>query len=421
VGLCLGEVFEDSMFMESVVLGTNRLATCGELVFTAVERQDEKSEPIPSCHSPMVSGNVPTGERGPGRSPQSGTIARVGEKTPSNRLGRTRAELKARSRSCDAGRVSVVIPCYNSRAHVGAAIESALGQTWRDVEVIVVDDGSNDGSRDVLADFGDRIQVVSRDRGGAPAARNSGLAVASGEFIQFLDADDLLLADAVQRRLVVFEGGIDAVFGDLEFFDDRTGRTLRASDYRGWPESESLAELIGNNLYTETPLHRRSLLYEAGGFDEGLPCSQELNLNIRLFLAGARFVYLPGTVARARVHEAPDRIENAPWYVEDPRRHLRIVEHHRRLIAAANEELLSPAVDRALAFKLWSRGVIAGRNGAFDTARLHFDRARGLASPLRPEGSPLFRLAHAVVGPLGATWFLYQKQRLQQRFAGLSH
>jgi glycosyltransferase involved in cell wall biosynthesis len=334
----------------------------------------------------------------------------------SNTLGSVRPELKAISGEGVPGRVSVVVPCYNSRLHVGAAVDSALGQTWGDVEVIVVDDGSNDGSLDVLADYGDRIRLVCRSRGGAPAARNSGLAAASGEFIQFLDADDLLLSDAVKRRVEVFDEEIDAVFGDLEFFDDGTGRTLRASDYTGWPGNESLAELIRNNLYTETPLHRRSLLYEIGGFDEGLPCSQELNLNIRLFLAGARFVYLPGVVARARVHEAPDRIENVPWYVVDPRRHLRIVEHHRRLIGAADENGPSAEVDRALAFKLWSRGVIAGRNGAFDTARLYFDRARDYGSPLRPQGSWVFRAAHAIIGPVGATWLLHQKRRLTRRF-----
>ena len=87
---------------------------------------------------------------------------------------------------------SVVIPCYNAEGYVGEAIESALNQTYRPVEVIVIDDGSTDGSLDVIRSFGDRIRYESGPNRGPSAARNRGVQLARGELIQFLDADDVL-------------------------------------------------------------------------------------------------------------------------------------------------------------------------------------------------------------------------------------
>lgn len=310
------------------------------------------------------------------------------------------------------GRVSIIIPCFNSEEFVGVAIESALAQSWRSLEIVVVDDGSTDRSRDVMTRFGKRVRCLLLPHRGAASARNSGLEAATGEYIQFLDADDLLLADAVARRIEAFDDTTDAVSGDLEFFVDGSGLTTRVTSHSDWPGPEPLAHLINKNFYTEGPLHRRRVLFQIGGFDEALPSSQELDIHIRLFLGGARFSYLPGVVARARVHSAPDRIENAPWYSHDPDLHLRIVEHLVGIIADRDPALLSPAVSRAFARKLWSRGIIAGRNGAFRVARRYFEHAKGYDQSLHPDGSAIFRLLHTLIGPLPVTWLLYQKQRV---------
>lgn len=327
-------------------------------------------------------------------------------------FGRTRSDLAPFASSFAPGRVSIIIPCYNNEDFVGEAIESALAQTWRDVEVIVVDDGSSDRSSEVISGYSDRVRCVRQRQKGASAARNNGLSVASGEFIQFLDADDVLLPHSVNSRLeVLVDSEADAVFGDLDFGDDHLESIISSSCHAEWPSADPLAYLIRNNIYTEGPLHKRARLFEIGGFDEGLPCSQEFNLHIRLFLHGARFEYLQEVVARAREHSGPSRINNAPWYLEDPDLHLRIVDFHHQLVAGVDGELLTPAVRDAFAFRLWSRGVIAGRTGAFDVARLYFRRAKDFAWPLRPPGSPLFRLTHALLGPFPALWLLYQKQR----------
>jgi glycosyltransferase involved in cell wall biosynthesis len=332
-------------------------------------------------------------------------------------FGRTRSDLAPLTSNFLSGRVSIIIPCYNSEEFIGDAIESALGQTWEDVEVIVVDDGSSDDSLRVISRYGDRVHCLSQQRGGAPAARNRGLMSASGEFIQFLDADDALLADSIRRRLEAFPNdGVDAVFGDLEFCDSRLDRVLSTTSHDDWPSNDPLAHLIGNNINTEGPLHRRRYLYAIGGFDEGLPCSQEFNLHIRLFLHGARFEYLPGVVARAREHAGQARIDNIPWFLDDPGLHLKIVDHHRQIINGVDKSLLSPAVREAFALILWSRGAIASRNGAFGVARSYFRNSKRYAARVRPQGSTVFRLCHALVGPFATTWLLYQKDRVFDLF-----
>lgn len=97
--------------------------------------------------------------------------------------------------------VSIIIPCYNSQKWIGEAIRSALDQTYPHKEVIVVDDGSTDGSMDVIRGFGEQIRWTSgRNRGGC-AARNLGMAIARGDYLQFLDADDLMEPCKIERQI----------------------------------------------------------------------------------------------------------------------------------------------------------------------------------------------------------------------------
>jgi glycosyltransferase involved in cell wall biosynthesis len=99
---------------------------------------------------------------------------------------------------------SVIIPCYNYGQYVADAIESGLNQTFRAIEVIVVDDGSTDNSLEVIKSFGDRIRVISQMNSGHAAAENAGFACASGDLILFLDADDLLYPTAVETAIERF-------------------------------------------------------------------------------------------------------------------------------------------------------------------------------------------------------------------------
>src|SRR5258708_4113332 len=100
---------------------------------------------------------------------------------------------------------SIVIVNYNYGRFVGAAIDSALAQTWPHVEVIVVDDGSTDDSRQILRGYGERIRPIFKSNGGQASAANAGFAAASGDVIILLDADDVLLPDALSQIVPQFD------------------------------------------------------------------------------------------------------------------------------------------------------------------------------------------------------------------------
>src|SRR6186713_1391152 len=98
-------------------------------------------------------------------------------------------------------RVSVIIPAYNAEPFIRDSVSSALAQTHRDLEVIVVNDGSTDGTKDRLREFGDRIRVHEQANKGLPGARNAGAGLSTGSWIAFLDADDLWMPEKIERQL----------------------------------------------------------------------------------------------------------------------------------------------------------------------------------------------------------------------------
>src|SRR5436305_4940478 len=123
--------------------------------------------------------------------------------------------------------VSVIIPAYNYARYIAEAIDGALAQTHAPLEVIVVDDESTDDTPRVLAGYGDRIRTIRQPNGGAAAARNTGMAAARGEYVAFLDADDVWLPRKLELQLQRFEADPDLglVHCAMEVID-REGRTV---------------------------------------------------------------------------------------------------------------------------------------------------------------------------------------------------
>ena len=111
--------------------------------------------------------------------------------------------------------VSILIPVYNARQWVGAAIDSALAQTWPDTEVIVLDDGSTDGSLDVVQAYAGRVRIHTQSNGGQNVSRNRLTEFSRGDWLVYLDADDELSADAVRLKLEA-AGDADAVYGSMD-------------------------------------------------------------------------------------------------------------------------------------------------------------------------------------------------------------
>gem|GEM_PF-3008038 len=184
--------------------------------------------------------------------------------------------------------VSIIIPVYNGEWSVGRAVKSALAQTYPRCEVIVVDDGSTDQTLEVLADYGELINVVRQsDNCGRSAARNIGLKHASGEFIVFLDADDTLLPHMVEQQIAYLQAhsGVAFVYGHA-WMSDVCGEIIQPPVLMGAPLEPGrppfVSLVMGQSLLIHTALIRRSVLPTLGAFDETLYVSEDWDLWLRL-------------------------------------------------------------------------------------------------------------------------------------------
>ena len=196
-------------------------------------------------------------------------------------------------------RVSVVTPAYNAAATVGGAISSVLAQTYRDVEVVVVDDGSTDATAAIAEAYGDPVRVVRQENRGVAAARNRGIREAAGELIAFCDADDALLPEHLERLVRVWDerGGI-ATANSYWLLPGGIGKTR----YRGGfpkPEEQRRA-ILEQNFVSPLSLFSRGLLDEVGPFDEERRRAEDWDFWIRAIFAGRRVTLQPRPTALYR-------------------------------------------------------------------------------------------------------------------------
>jgi glycosyltransferase involved in cell wall biosynthesis len=201
---------------------------------------------------------------------------------------------------------TVVIPAWNAAPFLAESIESALAQGGPVCEVIVVDDGSEDRTREIAASYAPRgVRVLSQPNAGAPQARNRGLALAHAELVLFLDADDRLLAGAVARLADALRADARAVaaYGEADRMDAAARLAYRAR--RPWlaarPEGDVLRPLLRRSFIASpgAVLVRRCALVEVGGFLPGLPRAQDWELWCRLACRGG-FVHVPPPAVLAR-------------------------------------------------------------------------------------------------------------------------
>jgi glycosyltransferase involved in cell wall biosynthesis len=205
-------------------------------------------------------------------------------------------------------RVSIIIPTYNRAGLLRQAIESVLAQTYRDFETVVADDGSTDDTAQVIAGYGRAVTHVPLPHLGQPAAtRNSGLRVAQGEYIAFLDSDDLFLPDKLARQVPALEADptIGMVYSNgLYFRHDPKQPTGHVQDGLPTPSGQIFADLLrGNMLAPPVVLIRRSCLERVGPFDErpDFRAVEDFDLWLRV-AAGFPVLYVPGDVAAIRRH-----------------------------------------------------------------------------------------------------------------------
>lgn len=224
--------------------------------------------------------------------------------------------------------VSIIIPCFNAESFVGEAIESALAQSYTNVEIIVIDDGSIDGSLDVIRSFGDRITWETGPNRGAAAARNRGVFIANGQILQFLDADDVLEPSKLARQVPLLVGGVAHLVGcrmDLLVPGATRMQPPRSVDPR--LDDIDILDYLGRGgtLSCPGPILWKKSFFSVGGFREDLPCCQEYDLHLRLAARGATAVRLdeilvhirkvPGSVSsdRVRLLEQRNKLRREIW------------------------------------------------------------------------------------------------------------
>lgn len=204
--------------------------------------------------------------------------------------------------------VSVIMPAYNVAPYISETLDSIFAQTFSDYEVIVINDGSPDTAEleRALAPYRQRIIYLKQENRGAGAARNAGLKRARGEFVAFLDADDLWLPDYLNEQLAFIRSdNYDLVYADALLFGQSplAGRTfMQIAPSNGEVTFQSL--INGQcNVITSGVLARRLPILEVGLFDEQLRNSQDFELWVRLVRKGSRLKYQRKLLLRYRYHE----------------------------------------------------------------------------------------------------------------------
>jgi glycosyltransferase involved in cell wall biosynthesis len=300
------------------------------------------------------------------------------------------------------------MPCYNAAAYVGEAIESVLGQTHDSVELIVVDDGSTDRSLEVIRSFGDDLQVIAQENRGACHARNRGVEEATGEYLMFMDADD-----------VIGSGTIESLHDAIA---DREGAIARCawgwlvSTPQGWecrPSGKStdppqndpiLGWLSGWFVPICGLLWTREAFEAAGAWDEKLRANQDGDLMLRALLEGVDLVKAEHGRALYRVDNRPEHESVSSRSSEEALRSRgRVLDKVIRQLRDLDR--LDPYQD-VIARKYYT---LARRLAMTDapTSRQFETRAYALAGPSIRTGSWPHRLLTRLIG-------LQAKERLLQ-------
>ncbi len=235
-----------------------------------------------------------------------------------------------------APRVSVIIPNFNRRDLIGETISSILAQSLPPMEIIVVDDGSTDDSVAVVEkEFGASVRVLRQQNEGAGVARNNGFLAASGDFIQFMDSDDICAPQHLEVQVEALERtGADFAYGPwikAVFEGNRIKLDPVALQQRAVPGQKMLSSFLRGWMTVLQPcLIRRSLIEHVGLYRTDLKPTEDLEFLARILFSGARAVHTPESLVLYRVHPAGQiSIQNPSARILDLGRCLSLIQEHK--------------------------------------------------------------------------------------------
>lgn len=180
-------------------------------------------------------------------------------------------------------KVSVIIPTYNRARYICRAINSVLDQTFTDHEIIVVDDGSTDNTRELLAQYDGKIVYIPQTNQGISESRNRGIRAARGEYIAFLDSDDVWISEklAIQVDLLDHNEKLGIVCSKMTIFDEAGNQRGTKPEERTGKNFKELVE-IGGDLPTSTVMTRKACFDKVGVFDKTLPPMEDFEMWVRI-------------------------------------------------------------------------------------------------------------------------------------------
>jgi len=221
--------------------------------------------------------------------------------------------------------LSVVIPVYNGRKYLAEAVESVRRQSWPDLEILIVDDGSTDGTADLAQSLGGPIRVLRQQQAGAATARNRGVEEARGAWLAFLDADDRWTDSKIARQMAVFkrDAGVDIVFGHVRQFVCPTLTEAEKKAVR-CPDQAVPGQHPG------TMLLPREVFQTIGPYDAAYDVGEIVDWYARALETGARTVMLEDVLMERRLHNANQGILKRDAEKEAYLRALRAALQRRR-------------------------------------------------------------------------------------------
>ncbi|HEY9770418.1 MAG TPA: glycosyltransferase [Coleofasciculaceae cyanobacterium] len=307
--------------------------------------------------------------------------------------------------------VSVIIPCYNSERWISEAIDSILAQTYPNIEIIVVDDGSTDSSLEIIKSYGDRLKWVTGTNQGGNVARNRGFQLSKGKYIQWLDADDYLLPEKIAHQIeFLATNNCDVVYGDWQhqYHQEDGSNSLGNIKLSGQHLDTLEALLSGWWASPAAYLIKRKIVIEINGWDETLKAGQDRDFWIRVAIALAKFVYQPGCYSIYRRYgNVTVSTKNCQQWCDS---HAQILENARASLKAKNN--LQNKYKKALA-----KSHFALARNYFDRDRnlyqYHLNLAKELNPDFRPSESGLYNLYAKFLGFTLADYLASWKRKVK--------
>ena len=272
-------------------------------------------------------------------------------------------------------KVSVILPVYNGQAFLREALESILRQTYRNFEIIAVDDGSTDASSEILQEYRKDISIRAQENSGVCVARNRGVEIASGDLLAFIDQDDIWYENKLEHQLEEFRSSEQVAFSysDFDLIDSRGRITQKSALTR--MKADWMRPFIGGHLhpYPSTVLMRRSVFLHVGGFDSTFKenTHEDVDLWVRLYDT-VPFSFIPEALVQYRRDHQHHKRKKRSFDIESENySHL----YEKLKVRFQKDPSKKEGMDRLLSMVLANRGKKLAHERRFTEARSQFREA----------------------------------------------